>query len=1005
MEDAHAAEIAEVLEHFAIDENCGLNSQRVQEARAIHGRNELAPDEGTPFWKLVLKQFDDLLVKILIVAAVMDLLISLFSGETGIKALVEPGVIFLILLANAAVGVVTENNAEKAIEELKAYEANVATVLRDGSLFVIPSVDLVPGDVVEVAVGGKVPADIRLIHMASGALRIDQSILTGESGSVSKTTEPAPRNAVAQDKTCILFSGTMVTSGRARGIVIGTGAVTAIGKIRDAMADSTEEMTPLKKKLDEFGTFLSKVIAGICILVWVMNIGHFGDPIHGGVIKGAIYYFKIAVALAVAAIPEGLPAVVTTCLALGTRKMAKKNAIVRNLPSVETLGCTTVICSDKTGTLTTNNMSVCRVGFAAQGLHFMEYDVTGTTYSPEGLIVDVNGGVLTRPVDSQCLVHLAMCASLCNDSTLSYNVDTGVHEGIGESTEIALRVFAEKVGIPGYATPRKALEGLRVQKRADFCNVHWQEDYPRLAAIEFSSARRMMSVLCTNQGQAFILVKGAPEVVLARCSMLLTESSTDPILMTSKDRELFLSKADSWGASMSLRCLALAFKPIQMTGGSKIAPEHEDELILVGLVGMHDPPRSEAAGAIQACRSAGIRVIMVTGDNIRTAESIARQVGVLDSYSEEVAAGKALTGVAFNEMTPGSQHNAAHSISIFARVEPQHKSNLVDILKAEGEVVAVTGDGVNDAPALKKADIGVAMGSGTAVAKHAADMVLSDDNFATIVSAIEEGRAIYNNTRQFIRYMVSSNIGEVVAIFIAALLGIPETLNPVQLLWVNLVTDGLPATALGFNKPDKDIMRTKPRKMEDPVVGGWMFFRYLLVGLYVGIATVLGFIWWYLYAKDGPRLSWHDLRTFQDCVEGSASYSCKIFQDPTPSTMSVSILVMVEMFNALNALSENSSLFQLPPWENPLLLVAIGISVALHCFILYVPVAAGLFSVVGLGWDEWRMVLLLSFPVIGLDEILKCVSRGLVGGPRPRMKKSWSRLGSWKDLASLDKAF
>jgi len=387
---------------------------------------------------------------------------------------------------------------------------------------------------------------------------------------------------------------------------------------------------------------------------------------------------------------------------------------------------------------------------------------------------------------------------------------------------------------------------------------------------------------------------------------------------------------------------------------------------------------------------------MVTGDNQATAESVARQIGVLDPCEEELRPGKSATGSMFDELSDEEQREYVQSMAVFARVEPSHKTALVGMLKAAGEVVAMTGDGVNDAPALKRADIGVAMGSGTAVAKHASDMVLADDNFATIVSAVAGGRAIYANTKQFIRYMVSSNIGEVVAVFLAALVGMPETLNPVQLLWVNLVTDGLPAVALGFNKPDKDIMRTRPRRVNESIVNGWLFFRYIVVGLYVGLATVAGFAWWFLYFEGGPQLTWRELTSFMSCKEGEHHYSCSIFAHiQRPSTVSMSVLVTVEMFNSLNALSENCSLLTLPPWSNPWLLAAIATSMTIHMLILYVPPAAHVFTVAPLSVAEWVAVLWLSFPVILVDEVLKNVSRTLMA-PTGR-----SRAGTLRSIVGL----
>jgi len=1023
-DDDENDENIQVLEHHQVDANRGLSEKTnaIDKLRLRFGANEMPEEKGQNFIKLILKQFDDLLVKILIVAAIVSFILAAVDGD-GELAFVEPTVIVLILIANATVGVVTETNAEKAIEELKAYQADLATVLRDGRLRVVKASELVPGDIVEVAVGAKVPADCRIIGILSSTLRVDQAILTGESGSVEKEAghiddSERARRAVVQDKTCLLFSGTVVSVGRARAVVVGTGLNTAIGKIRDAMknhggADDEEELTPLKKKLDEFGRLLSKVIAVVCILVWVVNIGHFGDPLYGGWFRGMVYYLKIAVALAVAAIPEGLPAVVTTCLALGTRKMAKRHAIVRSLPSVETLGCTTVVCSDKTGTLTTNAMCVQKMcvvdrtkqrssstgskgGNGASGSSnaplLREFDVEGNSYAPNGLILEASNGVISprqqrfnsidrdvvkHPADLPSVLHLSICASLCNDSTLTFDLNKREYAKIGESTEVALRVLSEKVGLPGFDAMPTALTKLSEQERASYCAAYWAGQFKRVAQMDFTRDRKMMSTLCSRKGTNILFAKGAPEAVLEKCSNALTngKGAAEPMNdQVRKDLNDVLSKY----AKTSLRVLALAMRPMPAKQ-TQITAEDENDLTFLGFVGIADPPRAEVARAIATCRGAGIRVVMVTGDNKTTAESIGSQIGLIEAnaFGEPIVPdGASLQGVDFDELKSDREKSeAATRLTIFSRVEPAHKAKLVELLKMQKHVVAMTGDGVNDAPALKRADIGISMGSGTAVAKHASDMVLADDNFASIVSAVAEGRAIYDNTKAFIRYMVSSNIGEVVCIFIAAALGMPETLCPVQLLWVNLVTDGLPATALGFNKPDRDIMRQRPRSPTEPIVDSWLFIRYLIVGVYVGIVTVVAFAWWFMYFENGPLLSWNDLTSFEQCVEGAHDYSCQIFKDRRPSTMSMTVLVTVEMFNALNALSENSSLLKHPPWSNKWLLGAIFISMALHVMILYVPWMNITFSVSYLSWKEWKAVLWLSFPVIVCEEILKAFTR------------------------------
>lgn len=980
MDDAFARSIPEVLDFFGVDLRRGLTDIQVAEHARLYGRNVLPQEGSTPFWKLVLKQFDDLLVKILIGAAIVSFLLALINGETGLTAFLEPSVILMILAANAAVGVITETNAEKALEELRAYQADIATVLRNGCFSILPATELVPGDIVEVSVGCKVPADMRMIEMFSDHLRVDQAILTGESCSVEKELDSAvTTNAVYQDKTNILFSGTVVVSGRGRAVVVGVGSNTAMGSIRDSMLRTEDEVTPLKKKLDEFGTFLAKVIAGICVLVWVVNIGHFRDPAHGGFLRGAIHYFKIAVALAVAAIPEGLPAVVTTCLALGTKRMARMNAIVRSLPSVETLGCTTVICSDKTGTLTTNMMSVSKICVLDSG-HIgpttTEYTVGGTTYAPEGFIFDSNLMQIEFPAQLPCLLHMAMCSALCNESVLQYNPEKGSYEKIGESTEVALRVFAEKVGLPGFDSMPSALHILSRHERASYCNHYWENEFKKVSILEFSRDRKMMSVLCSRKQMEIMFSKGAPESILSRCTSVLCNDDGSTLPLTANIRSAIESRFNSFAGKESLRCLALALKRMPV-GQQALSLDDEKDLTFIGLVGMIDPPREEVRDAILSCRTAGIRVIIVTGDNKSTAESLYRKIGAFEHLID--SSEHSYTASEFEELPAMQKAVALQRMALFSRVEPSHKKMLVESLQYQNEVVAMTGDGVNDAPALKKADIGVSMGSGTAVAKSASDMVLADDNFASIVAAVAEGRAIYNNTKQFIRYMISSNIGEVVCIFVAAVLGIPDTLVPVQLLWVNLVTDGLPATAIGFNKQDSDVMRAKPRKVNEAVVSGWLFFRYLVIGAYVGLATVAGFIWWFLYSQDGPKLPYVELMNYENCSTRDTSYSCSVFNDRHPSTVSMTVLVVVEMFNALNNLSENQSLLVIPPWSNLWLVGSIILTMLFHVLILYVHPLSVLFSVTPLSWADWTVVLYLSFPVIIIDELLKFFSRNPLG--------------------------
>ncbi|MGH0161248.1 UNVERIFIED_CONTAM: hypothetical protein FKN15_060736 [Acipenser sinensis] len=895
-------------------------------------------------------------------------------------------------------------------------------------------------------------------------------------------------------------TGTNIAAGRAIGVVVATGVATEIGKIRNQMAATEQEKTPLQQKLDEFGEQLSKVISLICVAVWVINIGHFNDPVHGGSwIRGAIYYFKIAVALAVAAIPEGLPAVITTCLALGTRRMAKKNAIVRSLPSVETLGCTSVICSDKTGTLTTNQMSVCR-----KQVECGDYDG---------------------------LVELATICALCNDSSLDFNESKGIYEKVGEATETALTTLVEKMNV--FKTDVRHLSKV---ERAGACNSVIKQLMKKEFTLEFSRDRKSMSAYCssTKPGSGNkMFVKGAPESVIERCNYVRV--GTNKTALTPPLREHIMGVIKDWGMGRdTLRCLALATQDsppkkeeMDLENSVKFS-EYENNMTFVGCVGMLDPPRKEVMGSISLCGEAGIRVIMITGDNKGTAVAICRRIGIFGE--DEDVTDRAYTGREFDDLAPEVQREACKRARCFARVEPAHKSKIVEYLQSFDEITAMTGDGVNDAPALKKAEIGIAMGSGTAVAKSASEMVLSDDNFSTIVAAVEEGRAIYNNMKQFIRYLISSNVGEVVCIFLTAILGLPEALIPVQLLWVNLVTDGLPATALGFNPPDLDIMNKPPRNPKEPLISGWLFFRYLAIGGYVGLGTVGAATWWYLYDAEGPELTFFQLRHFMQCTEdnplfagidcevfesrypttmalsvlvtiemfnalnsifltailglpealipvqllwvnlvtdglpatalgfnppdldimnkpprnpkeplisgwlffrylaiggyvglgtvGAATWwylydaegpeltffqlrhfmqctednplfagvDCEVFESRYPTTMALSVLVTIEMFNALNSLSENQSLLRMPPWVNVWLLGAIVLSLSLHFLILHVEPLPLIFQVTPLSVSQWMVVLKISIPVILLDEGLKYLSRNFQEGECPTLE-------------------
>ncbi|KAF8447920.1 hypothetical protein L210DRAFT_3610095 [Boletus edulis BED1] len=960
---------SQILEHFSVDPAVGLSDQQAANHALLYGRNELPEEASTPLWQLILDQFKDQLVLILLASAVVSFLLALFedsANSTPLGAFVEPTVILLILVANAVVGVVQETNAEKAIDSTPPTKqaCSVPAVFAR-----IHASNLVPGDIISVAVGDKVPADCRLLSISSSSFRVDQALLTGESASVNKSIDVVPdSDAVKQDMSNMLFSGTTIVNGTARAIVTFTGRKTAIGHIHQSISQQISEKTPLKRKLDDFGDMLAKVISVICILVWLVNFRHFWDPSHHGVLKGAIYYFKIAVALAVAAIPEGLAAVITACLALGTKKMAQKNAIVRNLPSVETLGCTNVICSDKTGTLTTNQMSVSEfLVIDAQTESPKEYQVEGSTYSPHGSVQ--SSGSKSSGLGLDPIRRLAEICAVCNDAKIIYQAEKDVYSNVGEPTEAALKVLGEKLGCPD-AEITKSLPSMTRAARASAVSEYYERSIPRLLTFEFSRDRKMMSVLVRLNGLGALFVKGAPESVLERCTSVMVHGKIIP--MTSDLRNTILAQISGY-ASKGLRTLAMAYVDVKDTDATHYLSQNtqdyarfEQNLVFVSLVGMRDPPRPEARLAVANCRAAGIRVICITGDNKGTAEAICRHIGIF--REDEDLTGKSYTGRELDALSHEEKVQAVMRASLFSRTEPGHKSQLVDLLQGLGMVVAMTGDG---------ADIGVAMGSGTDVAKLAADMVLADSNFATIEQAVEEGRLIYNNTKQFIRYLISSNIGEVVSIFLTVLLGMPEALIPVQLLWVNLVTDSLPATALGFNPADHSIMRVPPRNAREPLVGKWLFFRYMVIGIYVGCATVFGYAWWFVYYTGGPQITFYQLTHFHQCATKFPEVGCEMFTNEMArhaTTMSLSILVTVEMFNAMNSLSENESLLRLPIWKNPYLVAAIALSMALHFGILYIPFFTSLFAITPLNWVEWKAVLYLSAPVLLIDEVLKFIT-------------------------------
>lgn len=983
--DPSLADAQAVAASLGVDPNTGLSQAEAERRLAQYGPNELASAPPVPKWKKFLAQFKDPLVYLLLAATGISL-IAWFIEKANAAPGAEGGeilpfdaiVIVLILIVNAVLGYIQESKAEEAVEALSQMTAPQTNVLRDGKIARINTVDVVPGDMVVLGEGDSIPADGRLLAAAS--LRVAEASLTGESVPVGKNVDTLAEAKALGDRANMVFNGTSVTQGTGRAIVTSTGMRTQVGKIADLLQATDDDDSPLQKEMN----YVSKILGiAVCIIAAVVLVAlalteGFND------IHDVIDSLLLSVSLAVAAVPEGLAAILTVVLALGVRRMAEHHAIVKKLHSVETLGSASVICSDKTGTLTRNEMTVERV-VTPSG----EVQLTGTGYAPEGRMVAIrDAGLMPTPSPAQDAAQLEAVAvlavgALANDGELRENVDAGeasaasatTWEAVGDPTEVSLIVAARKV-------------------KAD----RKYANYTRVGEIPFTSDRKRMAVVARDNadaGRLTVFAKGAPDVLLGYCSRIAVNGAVRP--MTQGDRQQILAAVERLSAE-AYRTLGQAYRPLGTASladvpGVRInAAGHvadiadqsdvlESDLIWVGMVGIIDPPRTEVRDSVAEAHRAGIRTVMITGDHPLTAARIASDLGIIETDRNGSAAGaddlsgKVLTGVQLDEL-PDEQafDKATREISVYARVAPEHKLKIVESLQRQGNIVAMTGDGVNDAPAVKTADIGVAMGiTGTEVTKQSAKMILADDNFSTIVEAVREGRGIFDNIRKFLRYLLSSNVGEVFTVFggvmLAGFLGITQPgsqgvtvpLLATQLLWINLLTDAAPALAMGVDPSTDDVMARKPRKLTDRVIDGQMWGDIIFIGLIMAAVTLIGMD---MHLAGG---------LFTDRSVAAIGHDAQMTE---ARTMGFTILVFAQMINALCSRSHDQSVF-VGMFANKWLWGAIALSALLQVAVIYVPFLNTAFGTVPLSAGAWVECLGLAMVVLVASELRKCVLRAM----------------------------
>ncbi len=877
----------EVLERLQSSEEKGLTEKEARERAGRIGPNQLDGLPGISPWQLFLRQFKDFMVLTLLAAV----LISGFLGEYA-----DALTIIFIIVVNAFLGFIQEYRAERSMEALQQLTAPEARIIRDGQERRIPAKELAPGDIVLLEAGDRVPADVRLLKVSS--LEIEESSLTGESMPVRKQVETLRgKNLAPGDAGNMAFMGTLVSRGRGRGVVVATGMATEMGRIAGMIQEAGPEETPLQRRLDRLGKTIVVFCLAICVVVAV-----------AGILRGEEAYLMLltGISLAVAAIPESLPAIVTVTLAIGVQRMIRRHAIVRKLSTVETLGCATVVCADKTGTLTRNEMTVRKILVNGE-----VYDVTGEGYDPKGEFVDL------RDRRGTAFEIMMRVAALCNNALLKKDsISVG-----GVFREIVSGCPARKWNISGDPTEGALLV---MAAKAGVWRERVEQGEERVAELPFDSGRKMMTVVYRRaDGTRVVYTKGAPENVLRLCTH---HYRNDRLLPLSDAGRAIILEQISLLAGRALRVLAFAYRELPADFEDYTEENMEQRLVFAGLAGMIDPPRPAAVQAVQTCRHAGIKAVMITGDHELTARATARELGLL------VKGGRVLSGADLDRMSDRELQEAVNQVGVYARVSPRHKLSIVRALKQAGHVVAMTGDGVNDAPAVKEADIGIAMGiNGTDVTKEASAMVLTDDNFSSIVAAVEEGRGIYDNIRKFIRYLLSCNVGEVLALFLAMLAGLPLPLLPIQLLWMNLVTDGLPAIALGIDPADRDIMYRPPRVPQESIFAHGLAWRIVATGVAVGIGTLLAF--------------------YIGLAAGSVDLA---------RTIAFNTLVFFQLFYVFACRSEFHTILELGLFTNPYLVLAVAVSAMLQLAANYVPFLNPVFHTVPLGIEHWALVLSIS---------------------------------------------